>query len=79
MKNNEIVEIQKLLKKQMIRLDNATNDEINVEINRSGALSQNAQSYLKAVSTSLRIKEMADYDLKLEQKLLKEIGAINEN
>lgn len=55
---NEIIEIQQMLKKQMHRLDEAVAGEVNTEINRSGALSQNAQAYLKAVSTSLRVKEM---------------------
>ena len=55
---NEIIEIQQMLKKQMHRLDEAVAGEVKIEINRSGALSQNAQAYLKAVSTSLRVKEM---------------------
>lgn len=54
MKNkNELKEIQKLLMKQMHRLDTAVGKEVSCEINRSGAMSQNAQAYLKSVATSL--------------------------
>ena len=75
---NEIIEIQQLLRKQMHRLDEAVAREVNVEMNRSGALSQNAQSYLKAVSTSLRVKEMVKNNPEAENTILKEIGVINE-
>lgn len=75
---NEIIEIQKLLKKQMHRLDEAVAGEVNTEINRSGALSQNAQAYLKAVSTSLRVKEMVKNNPNAETTILREIGVINE-
>lgn len=36
---NEIIEIQRLLKKQMHRLDEAVAGEVRIETNRSGALS----------------------------------------
>lgn len=76
---NEIIEIQQMLKKQMHRLDEGcTRDEISLEINRSGALSQNAQAYLKAVATSLRVKEMVKNNPKAEETILKEIGVLNE-
>ena len=75
---NEIIEIQQMLKKQMHRLDEAVAGEVHTEINRSGALSQNAQAYLKAVSTSLRVKEMVKNNPEAEETILKEIGVINE-
>lgn len=75
---NEIIEIQQMLKKQMKRLDDAVAGEVRIEINRSGALSQNAQAYLKAVSTSLRIKEMVKNNPQAENTILKEIGVLNE-
>ena len=79
MKNsNEIIEIQQMLKKQMHRLDDAVAGEVNIEINRSGALSQNAQAYLKAVATSLRVKEMVKNNPQAEETILKEIGVVNE-
>jgi len=75
---NEIIEIQQMLKKQMKRLDEAVAGEVNIEINRSGALSQNAQAYLKAVGTSLRVKEMVKNNPQAENTILKEIGVLNE-
>lgn len=74
---NELIEIQKLLKKQMLRLDEAVGREINSEINRSGALSQNAQAYLKSVATSLRVKEMTNKNPASEATILKEIGILS--
>ena len=80
MKNqNEIIEIQKILLNQMKKLENSTaKGEIQLEINRSGALSQNAQAYLKAVGTSLRVKEMVKNNPQAEETILNEIGVINE-
>lgn len=75
---NELIEIQKMIKKQMIRLDNAVAREIPIEINRSGALSQNAQAYLKSVATQLRVKEMIRNNPEAEKTILKEIGVVNE-
>lgn len=77
MKDNNIIEIQSLLKKQMHRLDEATvKGEVMLEINRSGALSQNAQAYLKAVATSLRVKEMVKKNPEAERTILEELGVI---
>ena len=78
MNTNEIIEIQQMLKKQMKRLDEAVAGEVKIEINRSGALSQNAQAYLKAVSTSLRVKEMVKNNPQAENTILKEIGVLYE-
>lgn len=77
-KKNNIIEIQDLLMKQMKRLDEAVAKEIGQEVNRSGALSQNAQAYLKAVGTTLRVKEMSRRNPATELELLKETGIIEE-
>lgn len=78
MKNN-IKEIQELVMKQMKRLDTGcTKGEIQLEIQRSGALSQNAQAYLKSLSIGIKVKEMCKNNPKVEETILKEIGAINE-
>ena len=77
MKNkNELIEIQKLLMKQMHRLDTAIGKEVSYEINRSGAMSQNAQAFLKAVNTSIKVKEMCGKNPDAEQTILDEIGVI---
>lgn len=78
MKNkNELIEIQKLLKKQMVRLDEAVSKEIPIEVNRSGAMSQNAQAYLKAVNTSIKVKEMCGKNSDAEDTILNELGVLN--
>ena len=77
MKNN-IIEIQSLLMKQMKRLDEAVAKEIPQAIGRSGALSQNAQAYLKAVATTLKVKEMSKRNPATEFELLKETGIVEE-
>ena len=77
-KKNNIIEIQELLMKQMKRLDEAVAREVTQEIGRSGALSQNAQAYLKAVATTLRVKEMSKRNPATELELLKETGIIEE-
>ena len=78
-KENKIIEIQELLMKQMKRLDGAVGKEINEEINRSGALSQNAQAYMKAVGTQLRVKELSRHNPSAELGMLKEVGILYEN
>ena len=77
-KKNNIIEIQELLMKQMKRLDEAVAREVTQEIGRSGALSQNAQAYLKAVATTLRVKEMSKRNPSTELELLKETGIVEE-
>lgn len=77
-KGNNIIEIQGLLMKQMKRLDEAVAKDVAVEIGRSGALSQNAQAYLKAVATTLRVKEMSKRNPATELELLKETGIFEE-
>lgn len=75
---NELIEIQNLMLKQMHRLDEAIAGEVRAEIGRSGALSQNAQAYLKAVATSLRVKDMTSKNPASEKTILTEIGVLNE-
>lgn len=77
-KRNNIIEIQDLLMKQMKRLDEAVAKEVATEIGRSGALSQNAQAYLKAVNTTLKVKEMSRRNPATELELLKETGILEE-
>lgn len=77
-KKNELIEIQEMTIKQMKRLDSAVAGEVKIEVARSGALSSNASAYLKAVNTSLKIKEMVKNNPKAEETILKEIGVIDE-
>ncbi len=75
-RGNNIIEIQDLLMKQMKRLDEAVAKEVATEIGRSGALSQNAQAYLKAVGTQLRVKELCKRNPAAEIGMLKEVGIL---
>ena len=75
--NNHLLEIQTLMLKQMHRLDEGcAKSEIQLEIGRSGALSQNAQAYLKSVATSLKVKEMVKNNPNAENTILNEIGVL---
>lgn len=77
--NNRLIEMQEMIMRQMRRLDDAISNEISIEVKRSGALSQNAQAYLKSVNTSLRVKEMVKENPLGEKTVLEEIGVLNEN
>lgn len=77
--NNDLIKIQQMLYKQMERLTTGcTRDEIQLEIGRSGALSQNACAYIKSVNVSLKVKEMIRNNPNAEKTILKEIGVLNE-
>lgn len=76
---NHLKEIQDLMLKQMHRLDEGcAKSEIQLEIGRSGALSQNAQAYLKALATSIKVKEMVKKNPQAEKTVMTEIGAWEE-
>ena len=75
---NKIIEIQNLLLDEMKRLNEKEGNEIVKEVQRSGALSKNAQEYMKAVGTSLKIKQMARQNKNAELNILKEVGVIDE-
>lgn len=68
-----------MIMRQIRRLDNAISNEISIEVKRSGALSQNAQAYLKSINTSLRVKEMVKKNPLGEKTVLEEIGVLNED
>lgn len=59
--DNEFKEIQKTLLNQMARLDNNKEMKENgkFEIQRSGAISQNASSFVKSVQTQIKILELS--------------------
>lgn len=77
---NHLYEVQDILLGQMKRLDSSkAKSEIELEINRSGALSQNAQAYLKSMSIYLRVKEISKMNPVIEKEVLTEIGILNES
>ena len=77
--NNNLIKMQEMLMRQMGRLDSAISHEISIGVKRSGALSQNAQAYLKSINTSLRVKEMVKKKPQAEKTILEEIGVLNED
>ena len=77
--NNRLIEMQEMIMRQIRRLDNAISNEISIEVKKSGALSQNAQAYLKSINTSLRVKEMVKKNPLGEKTVLEEIGVLNED
>ena len=78
--NNKIIKIQEMLFNQMERLND--NELIKSyakrETTRSGALSQSASAYIKAINTQLKVKELCNKNSEQEEKLLKELGVLNE-
>lgn len=80
MKNNKIIKIQEMLLNQMERLndDELIKSYAKRETLRSGALSQSACAYIKAINTSLKIKELSKNNEKAEESLLKELGIKDE-
>lgn len=77
--NNNLIKMQDMLMRQMGRLDTAISREISIEVKRSGALSQNAQAYLKSINTSIRVKEMVKKNPQAEKTILEEIGVLDED
>lgn len=77
--NNNLIKMQEMLMRQMGRLDSAISHEISIEVKRSGALSQNAQAYLKSINTSIRVKEMVKKNPQAEKTILEEIGVLDED
>ena len=74
--NNQIINMQEMLMRQMERLDDnelMKKDGV-IEIARSNALSNNATTYLKAVNTSLRIIETAKKSEVTSYSLTKSLG-----
>ena len=66
---NELQRIQKYLLNQMGRLDSdkIMKKEGNKEIQRSGALSQSASSYVKSVQTQMRVLDLSGkYNVDME-------------
>lgn len=76
MENNKMIEIQEIVYRQLQRLDNEKimQERCAEEIARSNVISNNAQTYIKAVNMQLRVLEFArknDYSVK---SITKKIG-----
>ncbi len=76
MKNNNIIEIQEMLMREMKRLDNDAimQREGKEEVARGNALSQSANTFIKSVNLGLRVIEVADKTNTNKTTLAKELG-----
>ena len=78
---NKILDVQEVVYRQLLRLDD--NNIMNAcgaeEIARSNVISNNAQTFIKAVNINLRIIELADKQGRQTKALTKELGLLNED
>lgn len=79
MNTNRLLKIQDMLFNQMKRLDD--NELMNKglgkrEIQRSGAITQSASTFIKSVQTQMKIMEFAEKTKTKETNLLKDFGVI---
>lgn len=80
MKNNNIIILQEMLMeeiKRVMELD-INSGLTKREIERSKAISGNANNYLKAVNTNLKIKTYADATKSNLEEVSKELGIVND-
>ena len=74
--NNKLLDIQDIVFNQLKRIskDNMTIEELNYEISRSNAVSNNAITFIKTINTNIRIKELAEkYNITIDA-IKKELG-----
>lgn len=79
MENNNIILLQEMLMeeiKRVMELD-LNNGLTKREIERSKAISGNANNYLKAINTSLKIKQYSDATKSNLENVLEELGITN--
>jgi len=78
--NNNLIEIQEILLRQMKRLDEIDNKiggNTQEEISKANALSENATAFIKSVNVGLRIIEVSEkYGIKKD--INKELGVYSE-
>ena len=80
MENNNIIKLQKMLMKEMERLDD--NDRMNedafAEVERSKAISNTAATFLKSVATNIRVIETSDKYKIGKEELEKKLGIVDD-
>lgn len=77
---NKIIKLQEILMNEIKRLDDDALMNCNGanEISRSNALTNDVNTYLKAVNVNLRIKEVAQKNEITKESLNKELGILDE-
>jgi len=79
--NNNLIKIQEMLMREMIRLDEVdehTGTNVQEEISRANALSQNAMTFIKTINIGLRIIEVSSKFELSKDKLTLDLGVENE-
>lgn len=78
---NKIIDIQEVVYRQLLRLDdNKLMEEKGAEeIARSNVISNNAQTFIKSVNTSIKIMEMAERQGHQVRKLTHDLGLTEED
>lgn len=80
--DNKIISVQEFVFDELKRLsddDIMNGDGARDEIARSNVISNNAQTFIKVVNLSLRIKELAKRSETQEKKLLQELDIVDED
>lgn len=80
MVNNNIIQIQEYLMRELKRLDDDKYMGHNgkAEVARSNALAQSANTFIKSVNLGLRVIEVAKANEQTKDSLSKELGVVNE-
>lgn len=79
---NKILKVQEIVFEELERLNDDSLMKTGMmkrEIERSNVISNNAQSFIKMVNLSLRVKEVAKRNNTQEHKLLEELNLIPED
>lgn len=79
---NKILKVQEIVFEELERLNDSglmKTGMMKREIERSNVISNNAQSFIKMVNLSLKIKEVAKRNNTQEHKLLEELNLIPED
>ena len=73
--NNELIAIQKMLIKQMQRLDQAKDlTDMEEQVVKSNAMSKAAATFIKSVNVGIRVIELSEKYSIRKEKLAKELG-----
>jgi len=73
--NNRLLDIQEMLFNQMKRLDNKLPlKEMQNEISRSNALSNNALTIIKSININIKLKELTSKYQTTQEQINKELG-----
>ena len=79
--NNKIIRVQEIIFDELNRLSDEDYMKSGMgkrEIERSNVISNNAQTFIKVVNLSLRVKELAKRSQTQEKALLQELNIIEE-